>query len=270
MKKIFLFVIIMSSIAFASTVPAYNGYVNDYANVLSNKYELESLLTLLEKNTTVEFSVVTVSSIPADETRDTYAYNIFNTWGIGKKGEDNGLLFLLVANGTPGSKMRLEVGYGLEPYITDGIAGRILDDALPSYDKGDYSTATEIVVNEASQKIKENYVSGYNRNSSFDLSFTALFTIIQFMPLIFFILSILFTMSVIASIKCPICGSREVKLENNYYVCKKCGHKIKKVRIFGMPIVVGGSSGGFSGGGFGGGGFGGFGGGSSGGGGAGR
>jgi uncharacterized protein len=46
-----------------------------------------------------------------DETIDTYAVQLFEEWGIGQKGKDNGVLLLVAPNE---KKVRIEVGYGLE------------------------------------------------------------------------------------------------------------------------------------------------------------
>jgi uncharacterized protein len=71
-----------------------------------------------------------------DETIDTYAYRLFQEWGIGKKGKDNGLLIIFSMNDR---KMRIEVGYGLEPYITDAQSSNIIRNTLtPAFKNGDY------------------------------------------------------------------------------------------------------------------------------------
>lgn len=256
-------VLIFSSVSFATDAPIWTGhYVNDYAHVLDNTVQLESMLTELEKNNTVEFAVVTISSLPPDEDMNSYAYKIFNSWGIGKKESDNGLLFLMIENGTPGSRMKIEVGYGLEGYITDSAAGRMLDDALPYYDSGDYSHAAYDVVSEAVQKLEANYVPRQQDSSSaFNEALSVLLLLLPLaVPLIFLVV-----IAAILSNRCPRCGSLKVKCIKENCICQNCGFKFrrrKKARIY--PFVVGG---GWGGGGFGGGGFGG---GSSGGGGAGR
>ena len=117
--------------------PEYQGFVNDYAGLLSPavKTQLEATLTQLEKDTTAEVAVVTVKSLEGDDV-DDYATRLFEKWKIGKKGKDNGVLFLVALDER---KMRIEVGYGLEPLITDGRAGRIRDnDVIPKFKNNDY------------------------------------------------------------------------------------------------------------------------------------
>lgn len=117
--------------------PEYQGFVNDYAGLLSPavKTELDSRLTQLEKDTTAEVAVVTVKSLEGGSI-DDYAVRLFEKWKIGKQGKDNGVLFLVALDER---KMRIEVGYGLEPLITDGRAGRIRDeDVIPKFKDTDY------------------------------------------------------------------------------------------------------------------------------------
>jgi len=121
----------------AQDFPALTGYVNDSADLLSpqGKDELESQLARLEKDTTAQVFVATVKSLGDDSIED-YASRLFEQWKIGQKDKDNGVLFLVALDDR---KMRIEVGYGLEPVITDGRAGRIRDDdVIPLFKKNDY------------------------------------------------------------------------------------------------------------------------------------
>ena len=126
-----------TALAESPSLPEYGGFVNDYADLLSSqtRAELEGQLTQLQKDTTAEVAVVIVKSLEGDSIED-YAVRLFEKWGIGKKGKDNGVLFLVALDD---HKMRIEVGYGLEPLITDGRAGRIRDeDVIPLFKKNDY------------------------------------------------------------------------------------------------------------------------------------
>ena len=129
----------MSIAASAQTFPSSQGYVSDFAGLLSpaSKAQLEARLSQLEKETTVEIAVVTIKSLEGHSVED-YASRLFEQWGVGKKGKDNGVLFLVAAEDR---EVRIEVGYGLESVITDGRAGRILDnDVVPHFKNGDYET----------------------------------------------------------------------------------------------------------------------------------
>jgi uncharacterized protein len=125
---------------FAFTNPGKpKGFVNDFANILNEntKSNLELKLNQYEKQTGNEISVVTVKSLE-DETIETYAVKLFEVWGIGKKGADNGALLLVAPNER---KVRIEVGYGLEGYLTDINSSVIIQDyILPEFKKGNYDT----------------------------------------------------------------------------------------------------------------------------------
>jgi uncharacterized protein len=125
--------------ALAQEFPEPQGYVNDFANLLSPSVEanLEARLTMLEQETGAEVAVVTVADMGGTYIED-YAVRLFEAWGIGKKTQDNGVLFVTALNER---KVRIEVGYGLEPIITDGRTGRILDESVtPEFRDGDYET----------------------------------------------------------------------------------------------------------------------------------
>jgi len=114
------------------------GYVNDFAQLLSSGdiARLTGLITELEEKTTSEIAIVTLESIPGGDI-ESYAVDLFETWGIGKKGEDNGLLILV---GVRDHLIRIEVGYGLEGTITDGVAGEVIRKKIaPSFQKGDFA-----------------------------------------------------------------------------------------------------------------------------------
>jgi len=121
----------------AQNFPSLTGYVNDGAGLLSpqGKAELESKLAQLEKDTTAQVFVATVKSLEGYSIED-YANRLFEKWKVGQKDKDNGVLLLVALDDR---KMWIEVGYGLEPVITDGRAGRIRDaDVIPMFKKDDY------------------------------------------------------------------------------------------------------------------------------------
>lgn len=121
----------------AETFPPPQGLVNDFAKMLSpdTRQRLEAELTALEKDTTAEVAVVTVDNLGGTTVED-YAVRLFEQWKIGKKGKDNGVLLLVAKEER---KIRIEVGYGLEPIIPDGRAGRIIREEIsPRFKEGDY------------------------------------------------------------------------------------------------------------------------------------
>jgi uncharacterized protein len=107
----------------------------DFASVLapSENSRLESLTAEVAAATTAEIVVVTIDSLGGN-TVDDYANQLFNAWAIGRADTNNGVLFLIAPRER---RTRIEVGYGLEPLLTDGKSGEILDtDVLPSFKAG--------------------------------------------------------------------------------------------------------------------------------------
>lgn len=123
--------------SYALDFPEPQGYVNDFANILSSETRetLEQNLTQLEEDSSIEIALVTIESLE-EITIEDYAVRLFEDWKIGKKNKDNGVLLLIVLNE---QELRIEVGYGLEPTLTDSRAGRIIRDIItPEFKKGDY------------------------------------------------------------------------------------------------------------------------------------
>lgn len=115
-----------------------SGFVNDFTGRLDPgiKTRLETILADVEKKSGIEIAVVLLPSL-GDRSVEEAAEELFRKWGIGKKGKDNGLLFLTAV---AERKTRIEAGYGLEEVITDSRSGRILDDhAVPFFRENDYS-----------------------------------------------------------------------------------------------------------------------------------
>jgi len=115
------------------------GFINDYAGVLSdqNKHYLEALSRQIETQTSCELALITLKSLDGD-TIEGYATAAFEKWGIGKKGQDNGVLVVFSLND---KKVRIEVGYGLEEFLTDGFCGEIIRQYMvPYFKKGDYTS----------------------------------------------------------------------------------------------------------------------------------
>jgi len=111
--------------------PKPKGLVNDFANVISQAHEqtIEELTTELLNKTGTPVVVVTMPDIGgADYTE--YANRLYEAWGIGKEGEDKGVLIFVTVKER---KMRIEVGYGLEGILPDGFAGEIRDQYMTPY-----------------------------------------------------------------------------------------------------------------------------------------
>ena len=139
-------------------LPAPKGFVNDFAGVLneSSRAEMESQLRNLADTTSAEVAVVTVRSLDGMTVED-YAARLFQQWGIGKKQANNGVLILV----SPSDRaMRIEVGYGLEPILPDGLAGEIIrNEFLPSFKDGDYPRGIRQGVSRVLEVVTRNEVA---------------------------------------------------------------------------------------------------------------
>jgi uncharacterized protein len=131
-----LSLLVLPALALAD-FPAHSGYVNDFSRVLSEtaRIELDQLLRETEQQTTAEIAVAIVPSLDGMSVEE-YANRLFHEWGIGKDKVDNGVLVLVAPNER---EMRIEVGYGLEPVLPDGLAGEIIRTTfLPRFRNDDY------------------------------------------------------------------------------------------------------------------------------------
>lgn len=105
-----------------------NGFCNDYTNTLnsSERNELEGFLRNFEKKTSNEVVVAIFPDLQGHSV-EQFSHEVAETWGIGKKNKNNGVLLAIFMKE---HKMRIEVGYGLEPTLTDSRCKRIIDDYI--------------------------------------------------------------------------------------------------------------------------------------------
>lgn len=138
---------------------ALTGWVNDFAGVIDStfKNKISSLISELEKKTSAEIAVVVVDSIsPYDEKE--YARMLFNKWGIGKKGKDNGVLVLVAIRER---RWRIETGYGIENVLSDQLCGEIGNKYMVPYLKeGKYGEALYNGVSEITKVILQSNSKG--------------------------------------------------------------------------------------------------------------
>ena len=131
MKKKFILIILFNLIllfpfnVWGLVNPTSEFYVNDYADILDDETEeyIVSHSKYLESKTGAQIVVVTVKNLEGKDL-ESYATELFRKFGIGDKDKNNGLLLLLALEER---KFRVEVGYGLEERLTDGLTGRYQD-----------------------------------------------------------------------------------------------------------------------------------------------
>ncbi|QMW22616.1 TPM domain-containing protein [Sandaracinobacteroides saxicola] len=120
----------------APTFPALTGRVVDAANILPAdvRADLEAKSAALEAATKAQFVVVTLPDLQGLEIED-YGYQLGRAWGIGRAGTNDGVLLIVAPNER---RVRIEVGYGLEPVLTDALSSVIIQQAiLPRFKAGD-------------------------------------------------------------------------------------------------------------------------------------
>ena len=121
----------------AAEVPFLSGRVNDVAGVMSSSTisELESILKVHEDSTSNQVVVLIVPSLEG-ESLEEYSIKVAETWKLGQKGKDNGVLLFVARNDR---KVRIEVGRGLEGGLTDQICGMIIrHEIVPRFRDGDF------------------------------------------------------------------------------------------------------------------------------------
>lgn len=130
-----------------------SGYVNDFAGVLTpgGAQTLEAYCASVEQATKAEIAIVLVKSLEDDAIEDV-AERLFREWGIGKKGADEGVLLIMAIEDR---KYRAELGYGIEPIISDGTAGDIWRSVKPLLRQGDYGNALYSAARQFGDRIAE-------------------------------------------------------------------------------------------------------------------
>jgi uncharacterized protein len=120
----------------AQKFPPLTGRVVDAANIIPDGDELAltAKLAALEKDSGRQLVVATVPDLQGYPIED-FGYQLGRTWKIGEKATNSGALLLVAPNDR---KVRIEIGYGLEPIITDIFSGIIIrTKILPAFKAGE-------------------------------------------------------------------------------------------------------------------------------------
>lgn len=129
---------LLTCAASAQSLPRPAGRINDFAGVIdaATEADLDRRLDRLEQQTSSEIAVATVESLDGMSVEE-YASRLFKEWGVGRAKQDNGVLVVVAPNER---EMRIEVGYGLEGVLPDGLAGDVIRKQFtPRFRDGDYS-----------------------------------------------------------------------------------------------------------------------------------
>jgi uncharacterized protein len=120
------------------TIPRLEGRVTDVARVLSeaDRERLNSLLARYERETSHQIGVLLIPSL-CGETIESFSLRVANSWKLGQKGLDNGILVTMAMKERA---VRIELGVGMERFISNATAQSIINSSMvPAFRKGDYA-----------------------------------------------------------------------------------------------------------------------------------
>jgi uncharacterized protein len=191
-------VLVAAGVAAALKVPPPPDHrINDYAGALSGaeRSRLEQKLVQRERNSSNQVVVAIFRSLEGDNLED-FSIRLAQAWRIGRKGLDNGVIFLVFLEDR---KMRIEVGYGLEPTLTDAIASSIIRDVVaPRFREGRIAAGIDAGLDAIDQAIAGTYqqpAPASRPKSALDAYWTLLLLLILFGGLAWVILPALFASS---------------------------------------------------------------------------
>jgi uncharacterized protein len=118
--------------------PELTGRIVDNARLIKpeDRAAIEAELAALEQKSSDQLVVVTLPSLQGYEIED-FGYQLGRKWGIGQAGRNNGVLLIVAPNER---RVRIEVGRGLEPIVTDLLSKLIIENTiLPAFRRGDFS-----------------------------------------------------------------------------------------------------------------------------------
>jgi len=182
--------------AAAQKLPSPTGYVNDFAGLIDPGYETEisRIARSVQQSTGAEITVVSIESYEPYGSIEEYSIALAEAWGIGESGKDNGVMLIL---SMAERELRIEVGYGLEGALPDGLTGEIMDKSMvPSFQNGNYGEGflkavhgiSGIIANEYGVELKEvdmRESRGYKRSSGASSGASSLFRFIFIMFILF-------------------------------------------------------------------------------------
>lgn len=132
-----LIALIAAPLAAQPQFPELTGRVVDAADILPPEAEaaLTAKLEALEAQSQRQLVVATVPDLQGYDIAD-YGYQLGRNWGLGDKDRSDGALLIVAPNDR---KVRIEVGYGLESYLTDALSSLIIQNQiLPRFRDGDF------------------------------------------------------------------------------------------------------------------------------------
>lgn len=152
-------------VVYGFTIPNNEWYVTDKVGVFSEtqKADLNTKIQEIEKSSSIEIAVLVVPTV--DDDINLAAVDVGNQWGVGKKGQDNGLVLLIAVDDR---KWSLQVGYGLEGTLPDLVTKQIGEARFPpNFRNGDYYQGILEMLDDVSWYIQQDptIVQSYSQTS---------------------------------------------------------------------------------------------------------
>jgi len=215
-------------------LPEFSSFVNDYTGTIDPVWlnKTEYLAAKLEEETGCEVAVAVIETIDGVSIEE-YASKLFEKWGIGKKDQDNGLLFLVALDER---ELRIEVGYGLEGVITDLEAKYIINNVIiPEFKDNDFGRGIHNGVAAISNKIYRDLrlpEISYSRSiSSTSKKSSDGFPLSSILTIIIIVIATVLPLSVVGL----LVGINFIRYYRRNHRCPKCGKiglaTIRKVLI---------------------------------------
>ena len=157
-KAIFALLLLLCAFpAFAQTFPPLTGRVVDQANLFTpeERAAMDAKLAVVEKSTGRQFVVATITDVQGYPLED-YGYRLGRAWGIGATDKNNGVVMFVAPNNPVGQRgPRIEVGYGLEPILTDAFTSVVAMQVMtPMLRAGDKAGAFDKGIDLIAEQIK--------------------------------------------------------------------------------------------------------------------
>lgn len=137
-----------------------DNWISDSASLLgtTDRDRINRTCNLLKSATGAELVLVTVGRCDGTASVKDFATELFNHWGIGQRGADNGVLILMSQGDR---RVEVETGYGVEAALPDSKVGRILDTAvIPRFKEGNFAAGLVAAVDEIAAALRADTASG--------------------------------------------------------------------------------------------------------------
>jgi len=153
LKKLILCCLFFACFASAKqAIPSFTAPLVDQAGFLSpqERQIINNRLSTFAASTRGQMGVLIIRDLQSDESLEGYSLRVAETWGVGKKKEDTGLLLLIV---TEPHLLRVEVGYGWEGQINDARAGDLIRELSAAFRAGRKAQGILGVIDQAERMI---------------------------------------------------------------------------------------------------------------------